>query len=32
MRRLDEVSERPPAYPYWHQQLTFSERNPPPVP
>lgn len=32
MRRLDQVSERPPAYPYWHQRLTFSERNPPPVP
>ena len=32
MRRLDQASERPPAYPYWHQRLTFSERNPPPTP
>lgn len=30
--RLDEVSARPPIYPYWHQWEVFSERNPPPVP
>ncbi|MEP6495795.1 MAG: aldo/keto reductase [bacterium] len=31
MQRLDRVSERPPAYPYWHQRTIFGERNPPPV-
>jgi len=31
MRRLDQASERQPIYPYWHQRLTFLERNPPPV-
>jgi aryl-alcohol dehydrogenase-like predicted oxidoreductase len=30
--RLDGASARPPIYPYWHQQRTFSDRNPPPVP
>lgn len=28
--RLDEVSRRPPVYPYWHQ-MDFDERNPKPV-
>ena len=28
--RLDKVSERPKAYPYWHQ-TQFGERNPSPV-
>jgi aryl-alcohol dehydrogenase-like predicted oxidoreductase len=28
--KLDAVSARRPAYPYWHQQ-GFAERNPPPV-
>jgi aryl-alcohol dehydrogenase-like predicted oxidoreductase len=28
--KLDEASERPLAYPYWHQR-GFAERNPPPV-
>ncbi|MBI2421660.1 MAG: aldo/keto reductase [Candidatus Hydrogenedentes bacterium] len=28
--RLDAVSKRPPAYPYWHQH-GFAERNPLPV-
>jgi aryl-alcohol dehydrogenase-like predicted oxidoreductase len=32
VRRLDKVSERTPAYPYWHQRAVFGERNPPPVP
>jgi aryl-alcohol dehydrogenase-like predicted oxidoreductase len=27
---LDDVSRRPPAYPYWHQ-MGFSERNPTPT-
>jgi aryl-alcohol dehydrogenase-like predicted oxidoreductase len=27
--RLDEASARPKIYPYWHQQTTYSERNPP---
>jgi aryl-alcohol dehydrogenase-like predicted oxidoreductase len=27
---LDKASERPVAYPYWHQRI-FAERNPPPV-
>jgi aryl-alcohol dehydrogenase-like predicted oxidoreductase len=31
MKRLDVVSERTPAYPYWHQRTVFGERNPPPV-
>ena len=30
VRRLDEASARPAAYPYWHQ-ASFQERNPPPV-
>ncbi len=30
MRRLDEASAVPKAYPYWHQK-GFGERNPPPV-
>ena len=29
--RLDKVSDRTPAYPYWHQRTIFGERNPPPV-
>ncbi len=32
VRRLDVVSDRTPAYPYWHQRAVFGERNPPPVP
>jgi aryl-alcohol dehydrogenase-like predicted oxidoreductase len=32
MRRLDEASAVPPTYPYWHQQQTYGERNPAPVP
>lgn len=32
VRRLDRVSAQQPVYPYWHQQQTFAERNPPPVP
>ena len=28
--RLDKVSRRPPAYPYWHQ-MGFDERNPKPT-
>ena len=31
MARLDAASERPAAYPYWHQRATFGDRNPPPV-
>jgi aryl-alcohol dehydrogenase-like predicted oxidoreductase len=31
MKRLDQVSAREPVYPYWHQRLTFADRNPPPV-
>jgi len=31
VRRLDEVSARPPIYPYWHQREIFGARNPPPV-
>jgi aryl-alcohol dehydrogenase-like predicted oxidoreductase len=31
IRRLDAVSDRTPAYPYWHQRALFLERNPPPV-
>ena len=30
MARLDEVSHRHPAYPYWHQ-MGFANINPPPV-
>ncbi len=26
--RLDEASAVPKIYPYWHQQASFSERNP----
>jgi len=29
---LDKASDRRPIYPYWHQRMTFAERNPPPVP
>ena len=29
--RLDTVSDRTPAYPYWHQRMIYGERNPPPV-
>ena len=29
--RLDEASEVTPIYPYWHQRLEFTERNPLPV-
>jgi aryl-alcohol dehydrogenase-like predicted oxidoreductase len=29
--RLDKASERPLAYPYWHQRRTSLDRNPPPV-
>jgi aryl-alcohol dehydrogenase-like predicted oxidoreductase len=32
MDRLDEASAVHPTYPYWHQQTTFGERNPLPVP
>lgn len=31
VKRLDKVSARPPAYPYWHQMNVFAERNPFPV-
>ena len=31
MAKLDAASERPLAYPYWHQRVAFTERNPPPV-
>ena len=30
VKRLDEASAKPAAYPYWHQ-AGFAERNPPPV-
>ncbi|HEY6763987.1 MAG TPA: aldo/keto reductase [Candidatus Sulfotelmatobacter sp.] len=30
IKKLDEVSQRTPVYPYWHQ-VQFAERNPPPV-
>ena len=30
VKRLDEASDKPAAYPYWHQ-AGFAERNPPPV-
>jgi aryl-alcohol dehydrogenase-like predicted oxidoreductase len=29
--RLDAASAVRPAYPYWHQRRTFTQRNPPPV-
>ncbi|GGB62988.1 aldo/keto reductase [Tistrella bauzanensis] len=29
--RLDAASDTTPAYPYWHQRRTMSERNPPAV-
>ncbi|WP_435015976.1 aldo/keto reductase [Tundrisphaera sp. TA3] len=29
--RLDAASATTPAYPYWHQRVSFSERNPAPV-
>lgn len=29
IRRLEEASDRTPAYPYWHQRDSFAERNPP---
>jgi len=32
MARLDAASARPMTYPYWHQQATYAERNPLPVP
>ena len=31
IERLDKVSDRQPAYPYWHQRAIYGERNPPPV-
>ena len=31
IKRLDEASVRPLAYPYWHQRRTSPDRNPPPV-
>lgn len=31
IKRLDEASVRPLAYPYWHQRRTSSDRNPPAV-
>ena len=31
VKRLDEVSAVPLAYPYWHQRRTSLDRNPPPV-
>ncbi|MBA3684104.1 MAG: aldo/keto reductase [Planctomycetes bacterium] len=30
LQRLDQASDRPAVYPYWHQR-GFAERNPPPV-
>jgi len=29
--KLDAVSATTPIYPYWHQRINFSERNPPPI-
>jgi len=29
--KLDSASARRPVYPYWHQRLTFANRNPLPV-
>lgn len=31
VERLDKASSRVPAYPYWHQMVNYSERNPFPV-
>jgi aryl-alcohol dehydrogenase-like predicted oxidoreductase len=31
IRKLDAASALTPAYPYWHQRGTFTERNPAPV-
>jgi aryl-alcohol dehydrogenase-like predicted oxidoreductase len=31
IKRLDDSSATPLPYPYWHQRVTFAERNPPPV-
>ena len=31
VKKLDAASAPVPAYPYWHQRGTFSDRNPPPV-
>jgi aryl-alcohol dehydrogenase-like predicted oxidoreductase len=31
VKKLDAASAAVPAYPYWHQRVTFPERNPPPV-
>ncbi|MDB5325869.1 MAG: hypothetical protein JWM57_1438 [Phycisphaerales bacterium] len=31
IQKLDAASERPMAYPYWHQQMNFAERNPKPI-
>jgi aryl-alcohol dehydrogenase-like predicted oxidoreductase len=31
VKRLDDVSKTPLAYPYWHQRRTSPDRNPPPV-
>ncbi len=31
VKRLDDVSAVPLAYPYWHQRRTSLDRNPPPV-
>ncbi len=31
IKKLDAASAATPPYPYWHQRLNASERNPPPV-
>jgi len=31
IKRLDDASAVMPVYPYWHQRMFFSQRNPPPV-
>jgi len=31
IRLLDEASKVTLPYPYWHQRITFADRNPPPV-
>ena len=31
IKRLDTASAVTPAYPYWHQRASFSDRNPPAV-
>ncbi len=31
IKRLDTVSASEPIYPYWHQRMTYSSRNPAPV-